>query len=506
MKKNNALEYLERIANIFPAPLYWLDLNQYYLGVNETLLKTAAAFSFEQVFAGKTPYDLFPFKMAHDIVRHHQEVLRTGKSIMTEESVKILTGKILYLSVAIAPFYDEDNQLIGTIGTSIDMTSQKETEVLKIENTAQKAKIDEQERFKKVVSQIAHDIRSPVAALLMLTKSGLAKNIPENARVIMLDTATRINDIANNFNQYTLKEKSSDKHEKKANNEIKNFMPSIGLQQILAEKKLEYQKKSVEFEINLAPNVLFTFIYVNISDFKRMISNLINNAVDAYEKKDGLVIVHLKKEDQQIIVTIEDNGKGMPTSVIDKITNNIPITSNKKNGHGIGFTQIQETLKAHAGKLSITSQINIGTQVQLTFPEAPPPKWIVNSIEFYADDLVVILDDDSSIHGAWDARLSTDTPNISIKHFEEGEDAIQFINALSPEKKQSVFLLTDYELLNQKYNGLDVIKETQITRSILVTSHFGNEKIQEAAALMNTKILPKLLASDIAIQIKSRGI
>ncbi len=292
----------------------------------------------------------------------------------------------------------------------------------------------------------------------------------------------------------------------KISQEIKNFMPSIGLQQILAEKKLEYKKKSIQFELNFESDALFTFLQVNISNFKRMVSNIINNAVDACEKKDGLVKIYLKKEAEQLIIIIEDNGKGMSASLINKIMNNIEFTFDKKEGHGIGFTQIRETLQAHGGKLSVISQVGTGTQIQLTFPETPPPKWILKSIEFYADDLVVILDDDSSIHGAWDARLSTDTPNISIKHFEEGEDAIQFINALSPEEKQSVFLLTDYELLNQKYNGLDVIKETQITRSILVTSHFGNEKIQEAAALMNTKILPKLLASDIAIQIKSRGI
>jgi len=64
-----------------------------------------------------------------------------------------------------------------------------------------------------------------------------------------------------------------------------------------------------------------------------------------------------------------------------------------------------------------------------------------------------------------------------------------------------VFLLTDYELLQQNLHGLDVISQAKIKNSILVTSHHNNQEVRELAKLSNTKILPKPLAPEVPINI-----
>jgi hypothetical protein len=63
--------------------------------------------------------------------------------------------------------------------------------------------------------------------------------------------------------------------------------------------------------------------------------------------------------------------------------------------------------------------------------------------------------------------------------------------------------LTDYELINQKLNGLDAIKQTGVQRSVLVTSHYANKTVCQDAVKAGTKILPKQLAYDIPIHISS---
>ncbi|MFN8770275.1 MAG: hypothetical protein ACK5Z5_03290, partial [Neisseriaceae bacterium] len=68
-------------------------------------------------------------------------------------------------------------------------------------------------------------------------------------------------------------------------------------------------------------------------------------------------------------------------------------------------------------------------------------------------------------------------------------------------------LLTDYELLQQGLHGLDVVEQTKVKRSILVTSHHEDSEIHKQAHKTNTKILPKLLAPEIAIIVSnSEGI
>ncbi len=62
-------------------------------------------------------------------------------------------------------------------------------------------------------------------------------------------------------------------------------------------------------------------------------------------------------------------------------------------------------------------------------------------------------------------------------------------------------MLTDYELLKQELNGLHVVAKSGIKRSILVTSHYAHQIVQNQAAKTGTKILPKQLASEIPIKI-----
>lgn len=57
-------KYLDQIAHILPIPIYWLDLNQKYLGVNKLFLKCVGAVSYEKDFLEKTPYALYPKEMA----------------------------------------------------------------------------------------------------------------------------------------------------------------------------------------------------------------------------------------------------------------------------------------------------------------------------------------------------------------------------------------------------------------------------------------------------------
>ncbi|MFN8770385.1 MAG: hypothetical protein ACK5Z5_05880, partial [Neisseriaceae bacterium] len=65
-------------------------------------------------------------------------------------------------------------------------------------------------------------------------------------------------------------------------------------------------------------------------------------------------------------------------------------------------------------------------------------------------------------------------------------------------------LLTDYELLQQGLHGLDVVEQTKVKRSILVTSHHEDSEIHKQAHKTNTKILPKLLASEIPIIVPNK--
>jgi PAS domain S-box-containing protein len=500
------MQALELVAPILPAPVYWHDREGAVLGLNDSCLKVMGALSREDII-GKTPYDFYPKKTADIIWNHSKKVILTGGTLSQEEEIhSITTGEYRACLAIKSPLYDENGNIVGIIGTSIDITAEKEAEQLRHENEQLKFANEKQKlaieleghkKFKQIVDQMAHDLGSPLMVLSILTED-LDSAVPENERLMLKEAARRIRGIAGSLlNQYKAEEPELIRLA-----DLNELMVSTALEQLIIDKQYEYQNLPVNFDINYAANSHFSCIKTDILAFKRMLSNLINNAVDALDGKKGNVTLSLDSNPDYVQIRVSDNGRGMPQAVIDKISNNISITDGKENGYGIGFTQIHKTLEHSNGTLSIDSQANIGTTIVLTFPKTEAPKWVVEEIVLREDDLVIILDDDRGIHGAWDIKFGeilAANPKMQVKHFEIANDVINFISELSNAAKENIFLVTDYELLKQGQNGLDVVTITQLKRSILVTSHYNNPKIHRQALLTDTKILPKLLAPEIKI-------
>jgi signal transduction histidine kinase len=541
IKKAQMIEYIESIAPLLPVPLYWGDKNSIVLGVNKEVLKAAGARNYKDM-VGKTPYDFYPEDMARNIILHNEKVMNTGETLSQEEAIRdISTGKTRYYNAVKAPLYNDNNKVIGFVGASIEITAekekliaQKEAEQLKIANikleaenklnqvilekTALEANSErlrlenrihklekekhqlesaQQAQFRKIAAQVAHDIASPIFALQMILPR--CDVLPENTRSALSKFSTRIIDITQNFlSQFKQKPEDSI-----TINGITKTQASVytELTEIITEKKYEYSNQPIKFVTEINSNSYFTFINADIDAFKRMMSNLINNSVDALEDSVGIITTHLHTIDDRVQIIIEDNGKGISQEVRDKILNNITITSGKIDGYGIGFSQIRDTLANNEGSFSIDSQLGSGTKITLTFPKIETPNWITSKIELKLDDLVVIVDDEPYVHEAWECQFKTFSSNIIRRHFEHGKEAIQFLNDLTDEEKKKVFLLTDYELLKQQLNGIDIINETKIERSILVTSHHNDMEIRKQAISPEVKILPKELAFAVIIKI-----
>ncbi len=496
-KSLNILDALNMVAQIFPAPMYWHDTKGIVLGVNIRCLKDMGK-SIEEVL-GKTPYELYPKEIADYVWKNSEQVFKNGEALSQEEYSYDISGKVIgtYLSIK-TPLYDEDGQVLGVLGTSINITAEKEAERLKIANEKQQTLLEQEEKFRKVANKVAHDIQSPLSSLSTIVKNCVA--IPETQRIALREAAINIKDIAN----YLLVQYEKKESEAHGPEERRAILVSMVLSEILSSKKYQYEKRPIQFNIHFNPDTQFAFIRIGQSAFKRMLSNLINNAVDACEGNPGTVKVTLIADNEWVKIVILDSGKGMPQEIHDKIMNKIAFTAGKQSGHGIGLTQVWETLEDNQGELDIDSTSGQGTTITLTFPRISAPNWIAEKIVLNQNDTVVILDDDSSIHGAWDMRFEPilkQHTTLQVKHFNQGSQALKFIHGLDRTDKEHVFLLSDYELINQNLNGLEVIAETRIEHAILVTSHYANAEIQKEALKTGTRILPKELVSEVSMQI-----
>lgn len=95
----------------------------------------------------------------------------------------------------------------------------------------------------------------------------------------------------------------------------------------------------------------------------------IQNAIDAVEN-NGIINVNssYNEQDDQIIIKINDNGKGMSPEVLRQAFNPFFTTKPVGSGTGVGLSVTEKIIRRHGGKIDLSSKEGEGTTVTMTFP------------------------------------------------------------------------------------------------------------------------------------------
>lgn len=105
-------------------------------------------------------------------------------------------------------------------------------------------------------------------------------------------------------------------------------------------------------------------IYGLASEISSMLSNLLNNALEACSNADPVIQVAVSKIGDIVEVTIQDNGIGIPT---EKVTSYLHGESSKHSGFGLGLSSAKKYMEESNGKLVLSSKPNVGTAITLQF-------------------------------------------------------------------------------------------------------------------------------------------
>jgi signal transduction histidine kinase len=98
----------------------------------------------------------------------------------------------------------------------------------------------------------------------------------------------------------------------------------------------------------------------------RLLQNLIKNALEAGATQ---VTVNIEQQPGHVVLTVADNGSGLPPAVMDSILKK-PIESTKSHGTGLGMTICRHIASAHSGEMKVSPRPGGGTVFTITFPAA----------------------------------------------------------------------------------------------------------------------------------------
>lgn len=132
--------------------------------------------------------------------------------------------------------------------------------------------------------------------------------------------------------------------------------------------KHELKNALVELNVSMQVNEQ-TVLKGNINSLVQVINNMISNAIQAYDgKPDNKIDLILKKENNNIIISVKDYGCGLPDEVQKKLFKEM-ITTKGKNGTGLGLFMSYSTIRAHFnGNITFETSKGKGTVFNIILP------------------------------------------------------------------------------------------------------------------------------------------
>lgn len=361
-----------------------------------------------------------------------------------------------------------------------------------------------------VAKQVAHDIRSPLAALDMILDT--LPQLPEQKRAVIRGALGRIRDIANNVLERSRRSLSSEgdlggSHEGALmdTDPVSTQSIAVLVEEIATEKQvLVRDLADVRVEAILGDAAYGLFANVQPQPFKTVLSNLINNALESISKS-GRVWVNLEARERGLYLTVSDNGRGIAAQVLEVLRTSGG-SFGKETGMGLGLSHARSCVERWGGKLGIESQPDVGTTISIVLPLVDPPKWFVPQIEVLESSTVVVLDDDPSIHLVWQQRFTDAMKEagvgIFLEHFSDTPSLKRWCTENQRLLKRILFLC-DYEIIGANENGIDLIRSLSLTeQSILVTGRFDEEAIRVRCDANGIRLLPKGLGGWVPVRVR----
>ena len=102
----------------------------------------------------------------------------------------------------------------------------------------------------------------------------------------------------------------------------------------------------------------------------------VTNAIDACAGHQGQAEVRFWNQGDRILMSVQDNGEGIPESVLPKIFDPMFTTKDVGKGEGLGLAIVHDIVRGHfGGEIDVTTKVGGGTTFTVSFPIHAPSEY-----------------------------------------------------------------------------------------------------------------------------------
>ncbi|MGG2067396.1 ATP-binding protein [Bacillus sp. S14(2024)] len=209
----------------------------------------------------------------------------------------------------------------------------------------------------KMATAIAHEIRNPLTSLKEFTQLQREKH-PEDAVYynVMVQEIERMNTIVSEL--MVLGKPKKREYKLHNINGILSYVIYI----------VEQPASQYGITISMVSDKALPSIQCDEKQMKQVFLNIIKNAIESMPNGGNIIVEANLVQDNQIVVSVTDEGCGMDQEKINKIGEAFYTT--KENGTGLGLMVTYKIIEDHQGKIAFESKIGVGTKVNVMLPVA----------------------------------------------------------------------------------------------------------------------------------------
>ncbi|MCL5030794.1 MAG: HAMP domain-containing histidine kinase [Bacteroidetes bacterium] len=240
--------------------------------------------------------------------------------------------------------------------------------------------IDEMKRMdylrRELIANVSHDLRTPLSIIRGYIETVLIKDekLSAEERKKYYDTILSSTDRLLGLVEELFELSKLEAKESLPDKEI--FSLAELLQDIHQKNLVIAKSKNINLNLDISENL--PFINADIKMMEKVFQNLLDNAFKFTPSGGEINITLKRKNDEQLIASITDNGLGIAEEEIPNIFERYyqvkRISIDNKQGTGLGLTIVKKILDIHNIKIEVKSELTKGTSFILTIPVAKHTK------------------------------------------------------------------------------------------------------------------------------------
>lgn len=272
---------------------------------------------------------------------------------------------------------------------------------------------------------MSHELKTPLSLII----APLAKLLSETSNAKFRDSLKSIHGNALRLNDLIHRILDFKQLEAEGENQI---LPShADLCSIVSECVDEFASSAEERNINIIRELPDSPLLMDIDVVKvqMVIRNILSNALKYVENGKGNIFVRVENSRSEAIVSISDNGPGVPNSDLPKLFNRYYKGQNSREGSGIGLSVVKKYVEMHGGE--VKAENKDGLKVTFTLPlGATPAIESERNAAVFEKQTVLIVDDNREILDFLTTALELSYQCLTAQ---SGEDAMKTLDKVVPD-------------------------------------------------------------------------